>query len=809
MDNSMDNRVYDFEKTCIRRSIVTAHWLAGSNSVFWYKRECEPGRFQFMLVDCEKGVCNPAFDHTGLASQLKSLTNDERIAPDMLPIEWINVDANAASIRFKYNGANWQYNRHGKLEEWHGTLDKGGFDPGCKETASPWSRQSATVKFINNTATRINLHWISNEGNIGPPAFVHPGQFNTMYTWLGHRWRVAVPDTDKRVACELTCRRSTATIEGSPSSLTLNWQMDALMENDSATKAEAKSESGLEPFLRQCNVWVRNSETRETQVSFDGTEDNEFKDIFKSPDASHAVAVQCKPAAYNRLYLIDSSPRGQCRPKLITHDYQRPGGSLEVRRPRLFDLINRKEIFIDDAQFHNPFSITTIGWSDDGERFYFLYNERGHQHLRLIEINITGTVRVIVDEQSDTFIDHYQKLYYKLLPSTNELIWSSERDNWNHLYLFNLNDGTLKNQITKGPWVVRSVEHVELERRRIWFEGLGMVPDQDPYYSHLAYISFDGTGLVRVTEGDGSHVWKWGPGRRFLIDSWSRVDSLPQTVVREAETGTEVVWLQKEQFDADLHGKWAPAERFAAPGRDGVTKIHGIILRPSDFDESKKYPVIEYIYAGPHRFITPKALRDLSLFRQVADQDQGYIWVCADGMGTNWRSKSFHDVCYKNAKDAGFKDRIAWIRAAAESRPWMDLSRVGCYGTSAGGQNAAAALLHHGDFYKAAVAAAAHHDNRMGRLLWNEMWYGYPVDASYEASSNVAHADKLGGALMLVAGGLDDNTDPSGTMQFADALIKADKDFELVFVPSGNHYVSEDPWVMRKQAAFFKRHLRD
>ncbi|KAF4505950.1 hypothetical protein G6O67_007845 [Ophiocordyceps sinensis] len=229
-------------------------------------------------------------------------------------------------------------------------------------------------------------------------------------------------------------------------------------------------------------------------------------------------------------------------------------------------------------------------------------------------------------------------------------------------------------------------------------------------------------------------------------------------------------------------------------------------MRPRDFDGAVKYPVLEYIYAGPQSFYTPKAFQDLAKLRRVADQ--GYVVVCADGMGTNWRSKGFHDVCHKHLKDAGFADRMAWMRAVAESRPWMDLSRVGCYGSSAGGQNAAAAVIHHGGFYKAAAASAGCHDNRLDKLWWNELWMGYPVDASYEDSSNITHAHKLGGALMLAVGELDTNVDPASTLRLANALIEAGKDFDMVYVPGGTHHVIDTAFVMRKQDAFFKRHLQ-
>ena len=632
-----------------------------------------------------------------------------------------------------------------------------------------------------------------------------PGESKTVNSYIGHRWRLTEPVSGKRVVCELKNPRSTAIIAEIPLGLTLSWEKDQKPKDSATTGSKMASGSGSEVFLKDFNVWNRSSKGTEKQITHDGVADNAFKEVYLSPGRGHVVAFQVQPSAKSRAFLINPCPKTQFPPELITEHYVRAGDKMESMTPRLFDLVNDKEISVDDKLFQNAYALTPIGWSDDGSKYRSLFNGRGHQHLRLLEISIHGIVSVLIQEESQTFIDYNQKLYYKLLPSTHELLWASERDGWNHLYLFNLDDGTLKNQVTKGAWIMRSIEHIDEENRRVWFTGLGMVPEQDPYYAHLACVAFDGSDLRIVTEGDGTHVWKWGPNRRFIIDTWSRVDCIPQTAVREAATGREAVFLQSEHLDPSLERKWVHPERFVAEGRDKKTKIYGIIIRPTDFDESQKYPVIEYIYAGPQTFCTPKAFKNLGHLRRTADE--GYILVCADGMGTNWRSKAFHDVCYKNLKDGGFADRIAWIRAAAESRPWMDLERIGCYGGSAGGQNAAAAVIHHGDFYKAASAIAGSHDNRLGPLQWNEMWMGWPVDSSYENSSNITHAHKLDGALMLVVGGLDDNVDPAITLRLADALIKADKDFDMVFVPSGTHYVDGHPFVQRKQDAFFRKHL--
>jgi dipeptidyl aminopeptidase/acylaminoacyl peptidase len=250
---------------------------------------------------------------------------------------------------------------------------------------------------------------------------------------------------------------------------------------------------------------------------------------------------------------------------------------------------------------------------------------------------------------------------------------------------------------------------------------------------------------------------------------------------------------------------WPTPTPFTAKGRDGKTEIFGIVLKPSNFDPNKKYPVIEQIYAGPHDFHVPKDFRISS--RAQAMTELGFIVVQIDGMGTNWRSKYFHDVCWKNLADAGFPDRILWMKAAAKTFPQMNLEKVGIYGGSAGGQNAMRALIDHGDFYKAAAADCGCHDNRMDKVWWNELWMGWPVDASYEKSSNTVHAAKLQGKLLLTVGELDRNVDPATTMQVADALIKAKKDFDLIVIPGGGHGSGESPYAHRKRQEFFLKHL--
>jgi dipeptidyl aminopeptidase/acylaminoacyl peptidase len=306
-----------------------------------------------------------------------------------------------------------------------------------------------------------------------------------------------------------------------------------------------------------------------------------------------------------------------------------------------------------------------------------------------------------------------------------------------------------------------------------------------------------------LTEVDGTHSVAFSPDQRFLIDTWSRVDLPPVNDLRRTDDGKLVCHLETAD-DSELRaGGWRAPERFVAKGRDGVTDIYGVIFWPTDFDPAKKYPVLEDIYAGPQDSFVPKEFR--LNYRNHRLTERGFIVVQADGMGTSNRSKKFHDVCWKNLADAGFPDRILWIKAAAAQHSAMDLSRVGIYGTSAGGQSALRGMLDHGDFYQACVSDSGCHDNRMDKIWWNEQWMGWPVDESYARNSNVTDAHKLQGKLLLMVGEMDNNVDPASTMQVVNALIKADKDFDLLYMPNTGHGVAGTPYGSRRLVDFFVR----
>ncbi len=516
-----------------------------------------------------------------------------------------------------------------------------------------------------------------------------------------------------------------------------------------------------------------------------------------------------RPGENHQIYFVESSPANQIQPKLQSRDYLKPGDALPIRMPQLFLVDEKKHVKISHEQFAEQFALTNFQWRNDSRGFKFDYNQRGHQRYKVIEISAPdGKVTVQIDEQCKTFFDYAGKrVYFSMDQADNknsDIIWMSERDGWNHLYLYD-GLGNVKNQITKGEWVVRTVHFVDVDARQIFFSASGMDAGLDPYLKSLFKVNFDGTGLTRLTAPGTDHTVEFSPDRKMFYDISQRSDFPPVYSINSSVDGKEIMQLEKADAAPLLATGWRMPEIFVAKGRDGVTDIWGHIITPSNFDPSKKYPVIEYIYAGPHSSHVPKTFN--SAFRtwhQLAEL--GFIIVQMDGMGTSNRSKAFHDVCWKNIKDAGFPDRILWIKEAAKTRPYMDISRVGIFGNSAGGQNSLGALLHHPEFYKVAVSSSGCHDNRMDKIWWNELWMSYPVGPQYAESSNVTHAAKLQGKLLLILGELDDNVDPASTMQVVDKLIKANKNFDFILVPGMGHSMGGDYGEHRRRD-FFVKHL--
>lgn len=564
----------------------------------------------------------------------------------------------------------------------------------------------------------------------------------------------------------------------------------------------------LSVFTRNNNLVVKDLTTgAEKALSTDGTKDDYYStNISWSPDSKKVAVMKIHAAEIRQITLIESSPTDQLQPKVQTRDYQKPGDVLPQKTPIVFDIATGQAKVPNNTLFENQFDLPNwFSWSADNKTVFFEFNQRGHQLYRVLGMSTeTAEVRTVIEETSNTFVN-YTRYFKRDLPKTKEIIWMSERDNWNHLYLYDVQTGKVKSQITKGEWYVREVVNVDDKKCEITFTANGMVPNEDPYLIRYYRIKFDGSGLTCLTPEEGMHQAWFSDDKKYLVDVYSMTNKAPEAVLRNVTDGKEIMPIEKADITQLQKVGWSAPETFVAKGRDGKTDIWGIIQRPSNFDSNKKYPVIEYIYSGPGSQYVPKTFipfnRNMSAIAEL-----GFIVIQMDGMGTSFRSKAFEEVIYKNLKDAGFADRIAWTKAAAAKYPYMDIDRMGIFGASAGGQEAMGAVLFHPEHYKAAYSSCGCHDNRMDKIWWNEQWMSYPIDKSYEESSNVVNAHLLTRPLMLVVGELDDNVDPSSTYQVCNALIKANKDFELIVLPGVGHTMGGD-YGEHKRYDFFVKNL--
>ena len=582
----------------------------------------------------------------------------------------------------------------------------------------------------------------------------------------------------------------------------------------------------MEIFHKDNNLWIRstsgNDEGHALTTNGDSTYYYSSYGRF-SDDGKYYATVRIKPAPKHYVYYVESSPRDQVQPKLHKQEYAKPGDSLNYRVPVVVEVQTGKVTEPSTDLFKSQYYVEAPRWEKDNRHLTFEFNERGHHTYRILELDAeTGNVRTIIEEKNDKYVN-YSRQYRHDFENGKYIIWTSERDNYNHIYLYDKQKGELIRQITKGDYYVRSIDYIDEKKGIIYFSANGHTglrqsdkqkdfkfagtnaTEEDPYLIHHYRIGIDGKDLICLNPEEGNHSVRYTDDKKYMIDTYSTVLNPPVTVLRRTSDGKILKELEKADITSLEQNGWDRPEVFVAKGRDGKTDMWGIIRRPSNFDPSKKYPVIEYIYSGPGDQYVPKSFTPW-LWNLADLSEIGFIVVQLDAMSTSFRSREFEEVCYKNLKDSGFPDRIAWIKAACEKYPYMDVDRVGIYGCSAGGQEALTAVLLHGDFYKAAYAACGCHDNRMDKIWWNEQWMSYPIDESYIASSNVENAAKLERPLMLVVGELDDNVDPASTMQVVNALQKAGKDFELVVIPGAHHTMGES-FGEHKRYDFFVRNL--
>jgi dipeptidyl aminopeptidase/acylaminoacyl peptidase len=674
--------------------------------------------------------------------------------------------------------------------------------------------ESSNFRFQNETKEEAEIFWVNQQGDRVPYGTVAAGQLREQHTFAGHVWVIAAKSGEAIAVVEAEQTPRTIVIDGPAKRIADEADQKSGRRRSAGTRDRGISPDGKRRARAgEGGLVIRDLDSdQETTVKIDLPSGVVLRDsIFWAPNSEALVALACAEVPRRKISIVESSPNSEIQPRLKEIDYVKPGDPLPEPIPVLIRLEKEgsEARLITSPLMKNPFRQSPhidIRWSEDSSEFYFDHNQRGHQAYRILAVDAqTGEVRALVEEKSDTFIDYTNKTWRHWLPETGELLWMSERDGWCHLFLYDVKTGEVKNQVTRGNWVVRKVLHVDEASREVWFLAGGLRPGEDPYHQHLCRVKFDGSEFHQLTEGDGQHRIEFSPNREVFFDTWSRVDQAPIHELRNARDGKLIAVCEKADASRLLETGWSLPERFVAKGRDGKTDIYGVMIKPPGFDPAKKYPVVEEIYAGPHSAFVPKEFGRLP--RQSGLAELGFVVVQIDGMGTNHRGKAFHDVCWKNLKDAGFPDRIAWIKAAADTRPWMDLSRLGIYGGSAGGQNAMRAVLDHHDFYRVAVADCGCHDNRMDKLWWNEQWLGWPLDDSYARNSNKEDAHKLQGKLLLIVGELDTNVDPASTTQVVGALQKAGKSFDFMSIVGAGHGAAETPYGSRLRMEFLVRHL--
>ncbi|MGB7324251.1 MAG: prolyl oligopeptidase family serine peptidase [Rubripirellula sp.] len=800
------NRTYGQDKTPGRifKDRVVPHWFDGGDR-FWYRNQLASGESEYILVDAAAGTRQPAFDHERLSKALQAAGIESN--GKKLQLRAIELDTPDNVFRFSVDQSRWECDRStyqvARVDDGTVAEDTAGDGVHPRDVPARSGNQGPETEicFNNQTDHEVEILWVQPDGERQAYGKISPGKQRYQHTFSGHVWIVV--DTNDR---------DLVGVVAGPQSRNVIIRDQAPPRQSRDKEIKPRRTTGLSPdgrwqaVIENDNVSIHEVEgDGQQQLSSDGEPGHAYDRLRWSPDSRTLVAFRVQTFPAKEVYRIESSPRGGGRAILHTRGYALPGDPFDIYELNLFDIATSKQIkpTVPVVDFGRP----QVRFRNDKRCLTLNKVDRGHQRFRVLEVDLdSGESQAIIDEQSDTFIwtAHGSNLGVPLvswMEKTSEIVYVSERDGWRHLYLIDADTGETKNQITKGEFVVRKVDRIDEATRQIWFQASGLSADQDPYLIHHYRVDFDGENLVALTEANGNHTIAYSPDRRFLIDSYSRVDAAPVHELRRESDGSLVCQLESADVSAV---KSKTLEVFVAKGRDGKTDIWGIICRPSDHDPAKSYPIIEDIYAGPHGSFVPKSFSVSNRYQAL--NDLGFIVVKIDGMGTANRSKAFHDVCWKNIKDAGFPDRIAWIKAAASQDPSMDVSRVGIFGTSAGGQNAAAAVLFHSDFYRAAYAACGCHDNRMDKASWNEQWMGYPVGPHYAECSNIDNAHALGGHLMLMVGELDSNVPPESTFRFADALIKADKNFDLLMMPGVGHS-SGGMYGQRRMNEFFVEHL--
>lgn len=730
------------------------HYWIGDEDRFWYRRTDEQGGKEFVVVDATTGERAPAFDHGAMATALSAATGDP-INASALPFSVFRYTADKSSIEFLIGSSFWTCKTG---------VSECSSDP--SRTPNPFSIVSPDGKWA--ASVRDSNVWIQPTDGGDAFALTEDG--------VEHHGYGTLPGT--------MLNRLRLVRRGIPDVPQLRW----------------------------------------------------------SPDSKRLLTFRMDEREVKSVYLVQSVPDdGGMRPKLHSFRYAMPGDeAMATFRPVILDVVARRKIVPEtDALFAMPLPPLQRGrawWSTDGGAVFFISNDRYSKTLTLNRIDpATGDVTTLVTEKSSTYVQMKADLFGQPVVRTlvnGDVVWYSERDGWGNLYLYSAT-GKLKNRITRGKWNVRSIWRVDEEEGRIYFSASGR-EQGDPYRRYVYSIGLNGRDLRLLTPEPAEHALphedlqillgpppltsdadrnRFSPSGRYFVDSYSTPDTPPVFVLRDRD-GNLVKELEKADISKLEAGGYVPIEPFTVMAADGKTPIYGNLFRPSTFDPSRKYPVIDAIYPGPNMTRSGKSFGaalygTFDAFEAQSLAELGFIVVTIDGRGTPLRSRKFVNYSYgRPDKASDLEDHIAGLRQLAERHPYMDLDRVGIDGVSGGGFATARALLTYPEFYKVGVSSAGNHDQRAyNAAFWNHYLGPMEETDGYELGSNPPLAENLKGDLLLITGDMDDNVHPTMTLKLADALIKANKDFDLMIVPNADHAVTLHPYVIRRKWDYFVRNL--
>ncbi len=588
-------------------------------------------------------------------------------------------------------------------------------------------------------------------------------------------------------------------------------------------------------YIKDWNLWVKDiASGKETQLTTDGVKDFGYATdnagwtksdrpiLLWSPDSKKIATFQQDQRHVSDMYLVTTEVGA---PKLEAWKYPLPQDKeivkisrviIEVDTPKVIRLKmqpdDHRSTLCDDISCSGGFDDNE--WSEDGAKLAFVSSSRDHKQAKFrIADATTGDVRDVFEEIVATQYESGQgSVNWRYLPETNEAIWYSERDDWGHLYLYDLTTGQPKNQITKGSFVVTRLLKIDAKARVLYFEANGREAGRDPYFRHFYRVDLDGKNLKLLTPEDGNHQITISPDGRYFVDNYSKPNVPPVAVLRDM-TGRLVLSLEKADVSRLAATGWKAPIPITVKSRDAKWDLYGLMFTPTNLDRSKKYPVINYIYPGPQGGGVGSRSFSPSRGDHQALAELGFVVVVIDGTCNPERSKSFHDSCYGNMADNTLEDQIAGLKQLAAKFPYIDLRGVGVWGHSGGGFATAAAMFRYPDFYKVGIAESGNHDNRNYEDDWGERYIGLMTKTAdgkdtYEVQANQIYAKNLKGKLLLAHGTMDDNVPPSNTLLVVDALIKANKDFDLLMIPNARHgYGSASLYMMRRRWDYFVKNL--